>query len=133
MINFNLLRGKLNYTDMELILNPEAITAEYVSDRIQHYPIINSKLNVLIGEESKRTFDYSVVVTNPQAISDKEEDKKKELYSRLEAIIMSSQKDEETIQKEIEELQEYLTYTWKDIREVRANYLLSLYKRIRYT
>lgn len=127
MINFNLLRGKLNYTDMELILNPEAITAEYVSDRIQHYPIINSKLNVLIGEESKRTFDYSVVVTNPQAISDKEEAKKKELYSRLEAIIMSSQKDEETIQKEIEELQEYLTYTWKDIREVRANYLLSHY------
>ena len=30
---------------------------------------MNSKLNVLGGEESKRVFDYRVVVTNPNAIS----------------------------------------------------------------
>lgn len=48
---------------------------------------MNSKLNVLRGEESKRVFDYRVVVTNPNAISEIEENKKKELLSRMQQII----------------------------------------------
>jgi len=63
-------------SDLELVLNPENIRAGYVPDKIQHYPIINSKLNVLRGEESKRLFDFKVVVTNPNAISEIEETKK---------------------------------------------------------
>jgi len=37
---------------------------------------MNSKLNVLRGEESKRLFDFKVVVTNPNAISEIEDNKK---------------------------------------------------------
>lgn len=48
---------------------------------------MNSKLNVLRGEESKRVFDYRVVVTNPNAISEIEENKKQELISRMQQII----------------------------------------------
>jgi len=66
-------------SDLELVLNPENVRAGYVPDKIQHYPIINSKLNVLRGEESKRLFDFKVVVTNPNAISEIEENKKKQI------------------------------------------------------
>ena len=34
---------------------------------------MNSKLNVLIGEEMTRIFDFKVVVTNPNAVSEKED------------------------------------------------------------
>jgi len=71
-----LLNGTIHMSDLELVLNPENIRAGYVPDKIQHYPIINSKLNVLRGEESKRLFDFKVVVTNPNAISEIEETKK---------------------------------------------------------
>lgn len=37
---------------------------------------MNSKLNVLKGEESKRVFDFKVVVTNPTAVSEIENNKK---------------------------------------------------------
>jgi hypothetical protein len=40
-----------------LILNPNQTQASYIPETIQHYPIINSKLNVLAGEESQRRFD----------------------------------------------------------------------------
>jgi hypothetical protein len=40
---------------------------------------MNSKLNVLSGEESKRVFDFRVIVTNPLAISEIETNKKDEL------------------------------------------------------
>jgi len=69
--------------DLQLVLNPENLQAGFIPDRIQHYPIMNSKLNVLRGEEAKRAFDFKVVVTNPNAISEIEENKKKELLQRL--------------------------------------------------
>ena len=75
-INYDLLNGKLHMSDMELILNPDNIKAGFIPDRIQHYPIMNSKLDVLRGEESKRVFDYRVIVTNPNAVSEIEENKK---------------------------------------------------------
>ena len=75
-INYDLLNGILHMQDLEMILNPESVIAGYVPDKIQHYPIMNSKLNVLRGEELARIFDYRVVVTNPNAISEIEENKK---------------------------------------------------------
>jgi hypothetical protein len=41
---------------------------------------MNSKLNVLKGEELGRVFDYKVVVTNPNAISEIENNKKQLLF-----------------------------------------------------
>ena len=71
-INYDLIAGKLHMEDMELIFNPEGIKANFIPDKIQHYSIMNSKLNVLKGEELSRVFDYRVIVTNPNAISEME-------------------------------------------------------------
>jgi hypothetical protein len=45
---------------------------------------MNSKLNVLKGEELGRVFDYRVVVTNPNAISEIEKAKKQALFQSLQ-------------------------------------------------
>lgn len=66
--------------DLELICNPDNLKADFIPNKIQHYPIINAKLNVLKGEEIKRDFNYKVIVTNPNAISEIEENKKKEMF-----------------------------------------------------
>lgn len=76
IINYNLVNGKLDIEDFAMILNPNNQIASYIPDKIQHYPIINSKLNILAGEESSRRFDYKLVVTNPDQISEIEENKK---------------------------------------------------------
>ena len=68
-VNYDLINGRLHMNDMQSVLNPDNIQAGYIPDKIPHYPILNSKLNVLRGEESKRVFDYRVVITNPNAIS----------------------------------------------------------------
>lgn len=83
-INYDLVDGKLHMDDLALLYNPEGIKAGFIPDKIQHYPIMNSKLNVLRGEESRRIFDYRVIVTNPNAITDIENDKKKALFQSLE-------------------------------------------------
>ena len=128
-INYDLLNGKLNMADMQIVLNPENIKAGFVPEKIQHYPIMNSKLNVLRGEESKRIFDFKVVVTNPNAISEIENNKKQELFERLQQLIANTSQSEEEYNQELEKLNTYYTYEWQDLREIRANALLNHYMK----
>lgn len=115
--------------DMQSILNPDNIEAGYITEKIPHYPIINSKLNVLRGEESKRVFDFRVVVTNPNAISEIEEQKKEQLLSQIQESIARNAESEEAFDQEMEKLNDYFSHDWQDIREIRANALLNHYMK----
>lgn len=126
-ILYDLVNGKLHMEDMQAVINPENLKVGYIPDRIFHYPIINSKLNVLRGEESKRVFDYRVVVTNPNAISEIEENKKNALLASLQQLIADESISEEQFNQELDKLNDYYTYQWQDLREVRANALLNHY------
>ena len=83
-INYDLLNGKIHMSDLKLLLNPYALDASFIPDSIQHYSIINSKLEVLRGEESDRIFDFRVVATNPNSISEIEEEKNRQVNERLQ-------------------------------------------------
>ena len=126
-INYDLLNGKLHMQDLEMVINPENQSAGFIPDKIQHYPIMNSKLNVLRGEESKRVFDFRVIITNPNSISEIENTKKEELLQRLQQMMANSAQSEEEFNQELEKLNDYFTYEWQDYREIRANALLNHY------
>lgn len=126
-IAYDLLNGKLHMEDLQAVMNPENIKVGYIPDRIQHFPIINSKLNVLRGEESKRVFDYRVVVTNPNAVSSIEENKKNALMASLQQLIADTSISEEQYNQELQKLDEYYNYHWQDLRELRGNCLLTHY------
>lgn len=126
-INYDLFNGKLHMQDLEVVLNPEHIKERVTPGNIQHYPIINSKLQVLRGEESKRVFDFKVVVTNPNSISEIEENKKAAVLQQLQQLMSDQSQDEQEFQQRLEKMNDYFTYEWQDMREVRANNLLNHY------
>lgn len=126
-INYDLINGKLHMSDMQLIINPDNTSAGYIPDAIQHYPIINSKLNVLRGEESKRIFDYRVIVTNPNAISEIENNKKEQMFGQIQQLIQQEAESEEAFNAELEKINQYFTYEWQDLKEIKANALLNHY------
>lgn len=126
-INYDLLNGILHMEDLQRIINPDHQEASFIPKTIQHYPLMNSKLNVLRGEESKRVFDYQVVVTNPNAISEIEKAKSEEMMQRVMELIQNTAQSEEEFQQELEKLDDYYTYEWQDQREVRANALMNHY------
>lgn len=128
-IAYDLLNGKLHISDLERILNPSNIQAGFIPDSIQHYPIMNSKLNVLRGEESKRVFDFKVVVTNPNAIAEIENTKKQEVLQKLQEWVSNTAQSEDEANQELEKINDYYTYEWQDMREVRANSLLNHYMK----
>ncbi len=128
-INYDLLNGRVNMRDMALVLNPDGLQASFIPDKIQHYPIMNSKLNVLRGEESKRVFDYRVIVTNPEGVAEIEEQKKEALLAEIQSAIANNATSEDEFNKEMESINEYYTYDWQDMREVRANALMDHYMK----
>lgn len=126
-INYDLLNGILHMQDLQLILNPDNQDADFITEKLQHYPIMNSKLNVLRGEESKRTFDYRVIVTNPNEISEIEKNKRKEIFGQLQQLVSNQELSEEEYNKELEDINSYYNYEWQDIREIRGNALINHY------
>ncbi len=128
-INYDLINGKIHMSDLKALINPYNLDASFIPDNIQHYPIINSKLQVLKGEESKRLFDYRVVVTNPTAISEMEEAKNNKVNEMLQQMLMDSAQSEEDFNRELEKQADYFTYEYQDKREVRGNLLLNHYMK----
>lgn len=126
-INYDLLNGILHMEDVEMVINPEQIREKITPSKIQHYPIMNSKLNILRGEESKRVFDFRVVVTNPMALTEREENKKQQVLQSLQQLVQDQSQSQEDYEANLEKMSDYFTYEWQDMREIRANQLLNHY------
>jgi len=126
-INYDLMEGKIHLDDFKLLLNPYDLDASFIPDNIQHYPIINSKLRVLKGEESRRLFDYRVVITNQNAISEIEREKNRLVNQKLQELIADVSQSEEEYNRELDKLSDYFQYEYQDKRELRGNMWLKHY------
>lgn len=126
IINLNLYNGKANVEDMKLILNPGGLEKFFVPDAIQHYPIITPRINVLVGEEKRRKFDWSVEIINPDTLSKIKQDKKKLVDQKLMEMLESDVSDEE-LEQELVKYGDYINFDYQDIREKRANLLMKNY------
>ena len=126
-INYDLLNGKIHMSDLKAYLNPYHIDASFIPESIQHYSIINSKLKVLEGEERRRLFDWRVVVTNPNSISEIEDEKNNVANELLQQLMMEASSNEEEFSRRLEKVAYYLQYEYQDKREVRGNALLGHY------
>ena len=80
-----------------------------------------------MGEESKRLFDFRVIVTNPNAISEMEEEKNKLVNQKLQEMLMDTSQSEEEFNAELEKQAYYFKYEYQDKREVRGNMVLNHY------
>ena len=128
-VNYDLYSGVVDINDMERTCNPHRMTGTSFPSNIKHYPLINPKVNILRGEEVKRRFDWKVVVINPDAISEKQEEQKKMFVEFINEQIQKENYSEEEAAKELEKLQQYLKYEFKGLQELKATRLLNYYTK----
>src|SRR5690606_25817952 len=67
IINLNLYNGYVDIRDMTNIVNPNGLDASFIPENIPHHPIVVPKIDLLVGEEAKRRFDWTFAVVNPDA------------------------------------------------------------------
>ena len=126
-INYDLVNMKVHKDDIAYVLNPNNQKASYIPDTLQHYPTLNAYLELLRGEAEDRPFEWTAVVTNPNAISDIENQKKEAVYQSLQSLVQNQSISEEDYQRRLQEQNDYFTYQYQDMREVRANRLMNHY------
>lgn len=122
--NYNLANDILDTSDMEKVCNPMGIKGASFPAKMQNYPIVNPKIDLLVGEERKRRFDWKIRVKNQDAISEKEDQLKEQLFSFIQQQIISENFDEKIVQKELAEMQKYHLYSFQDLRERTATHIL---------
>ena len=128
-INYDLVDGKIHMSDLQLIVNPDNLEASFIPEKIQHYPIINTKLDLLRGEEYNRIFDYRVIITNPNSISELENAKRDAVMADLQELVSNMEQSEEEYQQALSKLNDFYSYEWQDHREIRANELIKHYSK----
>jgi len=126
VINLNLYNGIVDVRDIADVINPNHLDASFIPQNIPHHPILVPKVNLLVGEEVKRRFDWKVIVTNADAITAKEEAKKKVLFERIVEFLQANYTEAELEQK-FQELNQYMTYSWQDMHEKMAAQILKHY------
>ena len=130
-LNYDLLNGEIHMSDLMKVLNSQGFKYERkdMFSKINHYPIINKVINLLVGEEMSSQQDFKAIITNPTAITEKEKTKKAEIIQALQHLIEDESLSEEEYNQKIQELQKYFNYEYQDIREMRANELINHFSK----
>ncbi len=126
VINYNLANDILDQSDVEKVCNPFGIKGGGDPPaKMQNYPIANPKIDLLVGEEMKRKFDFRATVINDDAISSKEKEKKKQLTDLIKEEVTTDQNDPNKTKEKLKDKKRFLDYEFQDIRERRAQHLLN--------
>jgi len=124
--NYNLYNNILDTRDIEKVCNQHNLEISKFPAKMQHIGIGNSKIRLLVGEESKRRFDWRAVISSSdeQGVSSKEDQIKQMYMDFLMEKIQNEQFDQESAQRELNKLQKYINYDFQDIKEITANKIL---------
>lgn len=126
---YDLYNSIYNEKDLKYVTNPFNQDDGFPA-MAQDYNIIRPKIDLLLGEETKRPFNFKVCRTSDIASSEIQNRAKQMLVDYMQAAFMSrlSPEDQARFQEALqtgeiqtpEQIQKYLTKDYKDIAEITA-------------
>lgn len=131
---YDLYNSIFDEKDFKKITNPFKVTDGFPATP-QDFNIIRPKIDLLIGEETKRPLNFRVVRTSQEATSELMETQKQMLMQYMESAIMANMSEEEAAQfqqqlqnGEImppEQIAKYMDKEYKDVIENTAYHTLT--------
>lgn len=134
---YDLYNSIYNEKDLKYVTNPFKQQDGFPA-MAQDYNIIKPKIDLLLGEETKRPFNFKVVRTSEIATSELQDKAKQMLIDYIQATIMSKLGPEEQARYQEalqsgeimppEQIQKYISRDYKDIAEITAYHSLMYLK-----
>lgn len=134
---YDLYNSIYNEKDLKYVTNPFKQQDGFPA-MAQDYNIIKPKIDLLLGEETKRPFNFRVVRTSEIATSEMQDKAKQMLIDYIQATIMSKLGPEEQTRYQQalesgeimppEQIQKYMSKDYKDIAEITAYHSLNYLK-----
>lgn len=124
--------GEIDPSDYTEILQPYGKQREKLPARIRNFNIIKPSVDLLLGEKAKQPFNWSVILSSPDAFTVKEYEKNRAVKENLyqwwinklneEGVDTGMESEEVELPEEIEEIFEN---NWKDNRVIQAQKVLN--------
>lgn len=124
--NYDLASNLIDPQDMERVVNPWKIRGADFPVEMRNYPLSKPKIDLLVGEELKRRFDWRVVVKNDDAVSDKETLIKQRYMDYIGQQVTAKETDPQKIQQELQALNKWRLYEAQDLRERMSTQILNV-------
>jgi len=125
IVHFNMDNGEIDQNEMEKVFNPMGLNGNTSPSSVKNFPIVVPKIDLLVGEEAKRRFDWTVRSMNVNS----ESKDTSVLFDMFLNIAIDEFKKEVTDEKELEQrIKEYARfakYKYKDINEITATKILT--------
>jgi len=129
IINYELYNGRFDRKDLEYVTNPFGVEDETsFPANLHNFNIVRPKIDLLIGEETKRPFNFRITQSNKEATSKMEEEQKKMMLSVIQRMILEGeepQKNEDGTPQTPEEVIRYMRYSYSDMYEEAAQHMLN--------
>lgn len=141
LANYQLYNNILNQKDFERECNPLGIEVGQFADEIQPYNKTYNKIQVLLGEELKRPFNYKAVLVNSEGIKTKLAHRDKLLREYVNGQIqqtingLSEHYQKELTEEEVgqlldpKQIEKHMATTYLEAREILANKLLQYFDK----
>ncbi len=125
-INYNLRANVISPRDFERFINPDNLDLSTLPASFQHIGIENTKINLLLGEYSKRKKEFKAYISSgdQEGISRKEQQLMDQVTEEMVQIIQTESISPEEIQKRLQALEKYQNYDFQDMTEIVANKIL---------
>lgn len=128
LVAYGLYNSEYDENDLKYVTNPFDVKDGFPA-KMQDFNIIRPKIDLLIGEESKRPFNIKVIQTNDEAVGQLQEEKKNLLMQYVMAKLgVGKETDEEGKPLTPPEIEKYMQYTYKTMAEETAYHALNYLK-----
>lgn len=121
-IAYGLYDSEFDKNDFKYVTDPYDVGDTFPAN-IQNYNEIRPKIDLLVGEESKRGDDFKVIQTNYDVVSTVQEEYKARLMQVINSIIKG-----EEFPITMQDVQKYMKYDYKTMAEKVADSLLKYLK-----
>jgi len=132
--NYQLYNNLLNQKDFERECNPLGIEVGQFKDEIQPYNKTYNKVQVLLGEELRRPFNYRAILVNPDGVKSKlahrDDLLRNYVYSKIQEVLTSFQQQPEeplfdpSTLMDPSTIDQYMSTKYLSAKEILASKLL---------
>lgn len=129
IVHFNMDNGEIDQEEMEKVFNPMGLSDATYPSSVKNYPIAVPKIDLLVGEEAKRRFDWTVRSQNNDAESGSTTDTLSMFMQMAIEEIKAGVQDEKEIEAKIKEFARFAKYKFKDVNEMTATKILKYLHR----
>ena len=134
--NYELVEGRFNKDDFENVIKRFGSDGYEMPSDLEHYDIISPKYDLIRGEEIKRPFNFKVIRTNPEAVSEAKAAKDemvKEMFQGIAsemAMKMGLTEQDETgapveYPKSFKEIEKFMEKDYRDVIEQMSDEALN--------